>query len=194
MTENSSQRQTVTRLLKQWGNGDKAALDQLMPIVYQQLRKVASVSLRSERPDHTLRATALVHEAYLRLVDADVDWQDRVHFFAFSARLVRRILVDHAKAGRRQKRGSGAETISLDQAVMIGPQMTGGIVALDMALQKLAELDARKCEIVELLCFGGLTYDEAAAALKISPATIHRELKLAKAWLHRELTENSPSA
>ncbi|MFY9676651.1 MAG: sigma-70 family RNA polymerase sigma factor [Terriglobales bacterium] len=194
MTENSSQRQTVTRLLKQWGNGDKAALDQLMPIVYQQLRKVASVSLRSERPDHTLRATALVHEAYLRLVDADVDWQDRVHFFAFSARLVRRILVDHAKAGRRQKRGSGAETISLDQAVMIGPQMTGGIVALDMALQKLAELDARKCEIIELLCFGGLTYDEAAAALKISPATIHRELKLAKAWLHRELTENSPSA
>lgn len=194
MTENSSQRQTVTRLLKQWGNGDKGALDQLMPIVYQQLRKVASVSLRSERPDHTLRATALVHEAYLRLVDADVDWQDRVHFFAFSARLVRRILVDHAKAGRRQKRGSGAETISLDQAVMIGPQMTGGIVALDMAMQKLAELDSRKCEIIELLCFGGLTYDEAAAALKISPATIHRELKLAKAWLHRELTENSPSA
>jgi RNA polymerase sigma factor (TIGR02999 family) len=162
-----------------------------MPVVYQQLRKLASISLRSERPDHTLRATALVHEAYLRLVDADVAWQDRVHFFAVSARLLRRILVDHAKANRRQKRGGGAETISLDEAVMIGPQSTGGIVELDSALQRLAAHDPRKSEIIELLCFGGLTYDEAAAALKISPATVHRELTMAKAWLHRELTQGS---
>jgi len=191
MTEIPQERQLVTRLLREWGGGNKEALDELMPIVYQQLRKLASISLRAERADHTLRATALVHEAYLRLVDADVAWQDRVHFFAVSARLLRRILVDHAKANKRQKRGGGAETISLDEAVMIGPQMTGGIVELDMAMQRLAAHDQRKSDIVELLCFGGLTYDEAASALKISPATVHRELKMAKAWLHRELMQPS---
>jgi RNA polymerase sigma-70 factor, ECF subfamily len=194
MTVIPPERQLVTHLLKEWGGGNKEALDELMPIVYQQLRKLASICLRSERPDHTLRATALVHEAYLRLVDADVAWQDRVHFFAVSARLLRRILVDHAKANHRQKRGGGAETISLDEAIMIGPQATGGIVELDAALQRLAALDQRKSEIIELLCFGGLTYDEAASALKISPATVHRELKMAKAWLHRELTRDSASA
>lgn len=191
MTEIPTERQLVTRLLKEWGGGNKAALDELMPVVYQQLRKLASICLRSERPDHTLRATELVHEAYMRLVDADVDWQDRVHFFAVSARLLRRILVDHAKANHRQKRGGGAETIPLDEAIMVGPQTTGGIVALDSALQKLAALDERKSEIIELLCFGGLTYDETAAALKISPATVHRDLKMAKAWLHRELSLDS---
>lgn len=190
MIETPPDKQLVTSLLKEWGGGNKAALDELMPLVYQQLRKLASICLLSERPDHTLRATALVHEAYLRLVDADVAWQDRVHFFAVSARLLRRILVDHAKANRRQKRGGGAETIALDEAVMIGPQTTGGVVELDMALQRLAANDQRKSDIIELLCFGGLTYDEAAAALKISPATVHRELKLAKAWLHRELTQD----
>src|ERR1035438_9438103 len=187
MTETPQERQLVTRLLREWGSGNKAALDELMPVVYQQLRKLASICLRSERPDHTLRATALVHEAYLRLVDADVAWQDRVHFFAVSARLLRRVLVDHAKANSRQKRGGGVETIALDEAVMIGPQTTGGIMDLDAALQRLAALDQRKSQIIELLCFGGLTYDEAAAALRISPATVHRELKMAKAWLHREL-------
>jgi RNA polymerase sigma factor (TIGR02999 family) len=191
MTETDPERQLVTRLLKEWGSGKKEALDELMPVVYQQLRKLASICLRSERPDHTLRATALVHEAYIRLVDADVAWQDRVHFFAVSARLLRRILVDHAKANKRQKRGGGVEAISLDEAIFVGPQTTGGIIALDLALQRLAELDQRKSEIIELLCFGGLTYDEAAAALKISPATVHRELKIAKAWLHRELTLDS---
>ena len=194
MTEIPPERELVTRLLKEWGSGNKEALDELMPVVYQQLRKLASICLRSERPDHTLRATALVHEAYIRLVDADVAWQDRVHFFAVSARLLRRILVDHAKGSKRKKRGGGAETLSLDEAVMIGPQTGGGIVELDAALQRLAVLDQRKSEIIELLCFGGLTYDEAAAALKISPATVHRELKMAKAWLHRELTQGSASA
>jgi len=163
-----------------------------MPVVYEQLRKLAARCLRAERPDHTLRATALVNEAYLRLVDADVDWQDRVHFFAVSARLLRRILVDHAKANHRKKRGGGAEKVTLDEALLVGPQATAGIVELDEALQRLAAHDQRKSELIELLCFGGLTYDEAATALKISPATVHRELKMAKAWLHRELTQ-SPS-
>lgn len=188
----SSDRQLVTRLLQEWGGGNKAALDELMPVVYEQLRKLASRCLRAERPDHTLRATALVHEAYLRLVDADVAWQDRVHFFAVSARLLRRILVDHAKANHRKKRGGGAEKVTLDEALLVGPQASGGIVELDEALQRLAAHDQRKSELIELLCFGGLTYDEAATALKISPATVHRELKMAKAWLHRELTQ-SPS-
>jgi len=183
--------QLVTQLLQQWGSGNKAALDELMPVVYEQLRKLAGRCLRAERPDHTLRATALVNEAYLRLVDADVAWQDRVHFFAVSARLLRRILVDHAKAHNRDKRGGGAEKISLDEAVLVGPQATGGIVELDEALQRLATHDQRKSELIELLFFGGLTYDETAAALNISPATVHRELKMAKAWLHRELTHNA---
>lgn len=191
MPETPTERQLVTRLLQEWGGGNKEALDELMPVVYRQLHKLAKICLRSERTNHTLRATALVHEAYLRLVDADVAWQDRVHFFAVSARLLRRILVDHAKANHRQKRGGGAEMVEFDEAVLIGPQTSGGIVQLDLALQRLAALDQRKGEIIELLCFGGLTYDEAAAALKISPATVHRELKMAKAWLHRELTQNS---
>ena len=192
--ENPPERQLVTRLLREWGSGNKEALDELMPVVYQQLRKLASICLRSERPDHTLRATALVNEAYIRLVDADVVWQDRVHFFAVSARLLRRILVDHAKANKRQKRGGGAEELSLDEAIIIGPQTTGGIVELDDALRRLAALDPRKGHLIELLCFGGLTYDEAAVALKISPATVHRELKMAKAWLHADLTRGSASA
>lgn len=180
----------MTQLLKQWSSGDKAALDKLMPVVYDQLHKLASRCLRSERPDHTLRATALVHEAYLRLIDADVAWQDRIHFFAVSARLLRRILVDHAKANKRQKRGGGAEMIPLDEAIVVSPDSTVGLLELDAAMERLAAQDQRKSEIVELLCFGGLTYDETAAALKISPATVHREIKLAKAWLHRELIKS----
>jgi RNA polymerase sigma factor (TIGR02999 family) len=189
----STERESVTRLLQAWGGGDKAALDELMPVVYDQLRRLAAHCLRSERPDHTLRATALVNEAYLRLVNADVAWQDRVHFFAVAARTLRRILVDHAKAHGREKRGGGAEKVSLDEAVLVGPECGPGIIELDLAMQRLAAQDARKSEIIELLCFGGLTYDETAAALKISPATVHRELKMAKAFLHRELMQGPPS-
>src|SRR5580658_3509970 len=181
------EQQLVTQLLQQWGSGNKAALDELMPVVYEQLRKLASNCLRAERPDHTLRATALVHEAYLRLVDADVAWEDRVHFYAVSARLLRRILVDHARAHNRQKRGAGAEKITLDEAILVGHGADAGIVDLDEALQRLAKHDTRKSEVIELLFFGGLTYDETAAALHISAATVHRELAMAKAWLHREL-------
>jgi RNA polymerase sigma factor (TIGR02999 family) len=184
-------RESVTRLLREWNSGNKTALDELMPVVYDQLHRLASNCLRSERPDHTLRATALVNEAYLRLVNVDVEWQDRVHFFALAARMLRRILVDHAKTNRRDKRGGGAEKVELDEAVMIGPQAGSGIIELDLALQRLAEEDPRKSEIIELLCFGGLTYDETAVALKISPATVHRELKIAKAFLHRELMQRS---
>ena len=181
-------RQLVTQLLQQWGAGDKQALDQLMPIVYDQLHKLASNCLRSERPDHTLRATALVHEAYLRLVQAEVNWQDRVHFYAVSARILRRILVDHAKSRNRNKRGGEYQKIPLEEAILVGPEADRGIVELDEALQRLATQDRRKSDLIELLFFGGLTYDEAAAALKISPATVHRELTLAKAWLNLELS------
>ncbi len=177
----------MTQLLRQWSGGDKSALDKLTPVVYDQLHRLASRCLRSERPNHSLCATALIHEAYLRLIDADVAWQDRIHFFAVSARLMRRILVDHAKKNGREKRGGGAEVIPLDEAIVVGPDSTAGLLELDTALERLATQDHRKSEIVELLCFGGLTYDETAAALKISPATVHREIKLAKAWLYREL-------
>jgi RNA polymerase sigma factor (TIGR02999 family) len=187
----SPDRQVVTQLLHQWSNGNKQALDELMPVVYDQLRKLASNCLRAERPDHTLRATALVHEAYVRLVDSDVAWQDRVHFFAVSARMLRRILVDHAKSNNRKKRGGEFQKVPLDEAVLVGPQGGKGLVELDEALHRLAAQDQRKSELIELLFFGGLTYDEAAAALKISPATVHRELTLAKAWLYRELGQGS---
>ena len=183
----ASDSQPVTRLLKELGSGNKAAMDELMPLVYDQLRKLASRCLLSERSGHTLRATALVHEAYLRLAGGDNEWQDRVQFYAVAARVMRHILVDHARSHNRQKRGGGAEKVSLDEAIMVGDQDSQELLDLDRALNKLAEQDPRKSEIVELLFFGGLTYEESAAALKISPATLHRELKLAKAWLYREL-------
>jgi RNA polymerase sigma factor (TIGR02999 family) len=185
--EVSPDRQAVTQLLQQWSSGNKEALDKLVPFVYDQLHRLASNCLRSERPDHTLRATALVHEAYVRLVDAHVAWEDRVHFFAVSARVLRRILVDHAKSRNRNKRGGEFQKIPLDEAILVGPHQDKSVLELDQALERLAELDRRKSELIELLFFGGLTYDEAATALKISPATVHRELKLAKAWLYREL-------
>lgn len=187
----SPDRQAVTQLLRQWSDGNKEALDQLMPFVYDQLHKLASNCLRSERPDHTLRATALVNEAYVRLVDASVEWQDRVHFFAVSARVLRRILVDHAKSRNRHKRGGDVQKIPLDEAILVGPESDKSVVELDDALHRLAAQDQRKSDLIELLFFGGLTYDEAAVALNISPATVHRELTLAKAWLYRELAHGT---
>src|SRR5579862_2862408 len=140
----STERESVTRLLQEWSAGDKGALDELMPVVYDQMHRLAAKCLRAERPDHTLRATALVNEAYMRLVSADVEWQSRVHFFAVAARMLRRILVDHAKANDREKRGGGAEKIEFDEAVMIGPQSGAGILELDLALQRLSAHDAEK--------------------------------------------------
>jgi len=186
----SPDRQEVTQLLQQWRAGDNQALDQLMPIVYEELRRLASRCLRAERPGHTLRATALVHEAYLRLMDADIGWQDRAHFYAVAARIVRRILVEYARSHGRQKRGGGEIPVPLDEAVIVGPEASSTVLELDEALQRLSAVDERKSDIIQLLFFGGLTYDETAAALDISPATVHRELKLAKAWLHRELSQS----
>jgi RNA polymerase sigma factor (TIGR02999 family) len=180
-------RQDVTMLLQQWRGGNQEALDQLVPIVYDELRRLAARCLQSERPGHTLRATALVHEAYIRLMDADIGWQDRAHFYAVAARVVRRILVEYARTHSRKKRGGGEELLPLDEAVIVGPEASSIVLDLDEALSRLAALDERKSDIIQLLFFGGLTYDETAAALDISPATVHRELKLAKAWLYREL-------
>jgi RNA polymerase sigma-70 factor (ECF subfamily) len=150
-----------------------------MPIVYDQLRSLASRCLRSERPDHTLRATALVHEAYLKLIHADLAWQDRRHFYAVAAKVMRHILVDHAKSQKRVKRGGGAVQIPLDEAVLVGPELPPDVIEVDGALERLAALDPRKARLVELLFFGGLTYEETASVLEISPATVHRELRLA---------------
>ncbi len=186
-------REQVTRLLHQWRDGDRKALDELMPAVHRQLHSLASRCLRGGRPEETMRATALVNEAYLRLLAGNVSFQDRVHFFAVSARILRNILVDHARAEQRQKRGGGAVVLSLDEALEIGPASSSSeMVNLDDALRLLAGKDPRKSELVELIYFGGLTYDEAAAALSVSPATVHRELRMAKAWLRRELSKDGP--
>jgi RNA polymerase sigma factor (TIGR02999 family) len=179
--------EAVTLLLQQWSDGNKDALDQLMPVVYGQLRKLAAHSLRGERPDHTLRATELVHEAYLKLIDSDIPWQNRVHFYAVAAKVLRHILVDHARAHRREKRGGDAERIPLDEAVVVGPEASAEVVGLDDALKRLAVNDERKSQIVELAFFGGMTREEIAAILKISDKTVQRELRVAKAWLYREL-------
>lgn len=179
--------EAVTVLLQQWSDGNKDALDQLMPIVYGQLRKLAAYCLRDERPDHTLRATELVHEAYLKLIDSDIPWQNRVHFYAVAAKVLRHILVDHARAHRREKRGGDAERVPLDEAIVIGREVSSEVVGLDDALKRLAVNDERKSQIVELAFFGGMTHQEIAAVLKISDKTVQRELRVAKAWLYREL-------
>lgn len=177
----------ITQLLQQSSGGNKQAFDELVPVVYDQLHRMAARCFSAERPGHTLRTTALLNEAYLKLVDADVMWTDRVHFFAVAARVMRRILVDHARGQTREKRGGDVEKISLDQGADVGAQAPAQLLDLHRALERLSARDRRKSEIVELLFFGGLTYDEAAAALGISPATLHRELKMAKAWLYKEL-------
>jgi RNA polymerase sigma factor (TIGR02999 family) len=177
----------VTRLLQESRNGSKEAFDQLVPHVYDKLRQLAARSLRAEEAAHTARATSLVHEAYLRLVGVEIDWQNRMHFYAVAAQVMRRILVDHAKGKNRHKRGGGAQRITLDESVLVQQDIPDTILELDEALKHLAALDLRKSQIVEMLFFGGMTYDETAGALQISPATVHRELKLAKAWLYREL-------
>jgi RNA polymerase sigma factor (TIGR02999 family) len=181
---------SVTQLLRQSRGGDRAAFDELIPIVYQQLHRLAARVFRAEGAGHTLRTTALVHEAYVRLVGADVDWNDRTHFYAVAARVMRQILVDHAKAQNREKRGGDAPRVSLEAGMDVAAQAPAQLLDLDQALSKLAAHDQRKSDVIELLFFGGLTYDEASEALHISPATLHRELKMAKAWLYNELAAN----
>ena len=182
-----SDEQGLTLLLRDWSAGNQESLDRLMPVLYDQLHRLAASCLRSERPDHTLRATALVHEAYLRLADSEIPWESRGHFYAVAARVLRHILVDYAKASGRKKRGGGIDKIPLDEAVVIGPELSSEIVELDDALKLLAERDARKAEVVNLIFFGGLTYDETARALGVSDVTVHRELKMAKAFLYAQL-------
>jgi RNA polymerase sigma-70 factor, ECF subfamily len=177
----------VTQLLLDWRNGDRTALDQLMPLVYDELHRLASHYMRSERPDHTLQPTALVHEAYIRLVGMDVQLENRVYFFAIAAQVMRHILVDHARKYRYAKRGSGSRKVSLDEAIDLSEERAGDLVALSDSLTNLAAIDPRKAQIMELQYFGGLTYEETAELLGISLTTVHREVKMAKAWLYREI-------
>ncbi len=179
----------VTQLLLDWSKGNHTALDKLMPLIYRELRRLAHQYLGKERAGHTLQTTDLVHEAYLRLVDQRrVRWQNRSHFFGVAAQLMRRILVDHARRHKRVKRGGGATIVVLDEAAFVSPKSNVDLLALDEALNRLAEIDERKARIVELRFFGGLEVEETAAFLKISGVTVMREWKLAKAWLHRELS------
>jgi RNA polymerase sigma factor (TIGR02999 family) len=181
----------IARLLHDARTRQGNAADELLPIVYDQLRSLAQAYLNGERPGHTLAATALVHEAYLRLADVDIEWQDRVHFFAVAARQMRRVLVDHARARGRGKRGGGDERVPWEAALLAVSEQPVDVVDVDEALDRLAGFDARKSEIVELVYFGGLTADEVGQTLAISPATVQRELKMAKAWLHTQLKPNA---
>ncbi len=182
--------QTVTALLHAWRDGDTGALDQLIPLVYDDLHSLAGRFLSGEREGHTLQPTALINEAYLRLSGAEVPWQDKGHFMAVAARTMRRILVDHAKAKRRAKRGGGRTPVTLEEGLVIAGQPGDELVALDEALTTLEEQDPRKGQVVELHFFGGLTYHETGEVLGVSPATVDRELRLAKAWLRHELGGN----
>ncbi|MGH9937304.1 MAG: sigma-70 family RNA polymerase sigma factor [Blastocatellia bacterium] len=195
MTTPSSQE--VTQLLVAWSNGAEAALEQLMPLVYRELHRLASRHLGRERAGHTLQTTALVHEAYLRLVDQkEANWQSRAHFFAVAAQMMRRILVDHARARRFAKRGAGARRVSLDEAMVVSDERAADVVALDEALNALAEFDERKSRMVELRFFGGLSIEETAEVLGVSPGTVMRDWTLTKAWLQREINrgDRNPSS
>ena len=178
----------VTALLHAWTQGDERALDSLIPIVEAELRRIARVQMSREREGHTLQPTALVNEVFMRLVDADeIAWADRAHFFGISARLMRRILVDHARARGYKKRGGGAHRVTLDERLAVTPAANVDVIALDGALTKLAAIDARKCRVVEMRFFGGLTVDETATALAVSTDTVKRDWRLAKLWLLNEL-------
>lgn len=179
----------ITRLLEDWNQGDSAALEKLFPLVYGELRRLASSYMRRERPDHTLQTTALVHEAYLKLVRQEkVRWQTRVHFYAVAAQVMRRVLIDHARGRGRAKRGDGQAALSLDEAAIVSDERIEDLLAVDEALTNLEAIDARKSRVFEMRYFGGMSMDETAEFLKISPATVTRDWRMAKAWLRREMT------
>lgn len=185
----SAPQQHVTRMLVDWSEGDREAPNRLMPLVYEELRQLARQYLQRERPDHTLQATGLVHEAYLRLVDqSTTTWQNRAHFFGVAAQVMRRILVDYARSHRADKRGGGWDKLEFDEALAPSAERSVDLVALDDALKDLLALDSRQSQIVELRFFGGLTNEEVAEVLDISPRTVKREWRMAKAWLRREMT------
>ncbi|MEZ5425324.1 MAG: sigma-70 family RNA polymerase sigma factor [Pyrinomonadaceae bacterium] len=180
--------QEITGLLIAWNQGDKSAMEKLMPLVEIELRRIAARFMRRENQNHTLQTTALVNEAYLKLIEQKkTDWQNRAHFFALAAKLMRRVLLDHAKAQSRAKRGGGAIHLDISEVSVITPQPGEDLIALDEALNKLAEFDELKSRIIEMRHFGGLTVDEVAGVLEISPITVMRHWRLAKAWLRREL-------
>lgn len=181
--------QEITQLLLAWGQGDLTALERLMPLVYEELRRLARRHMNRQRPGHTLQTTALVNEAYLRLIDSSqVQWQNRAHFFAVSAQLMRRILVDFARSRKSLKRGAEARQVTLDDSLEVSSDRGADMIALDDALNALAEMNPRQSQIVELRYFGGLSEEEIAEALKISPRTVRRDWSLARAWLYRELS------
>lgn len=180
----------VTQLLVGWSEGNQQALDKLLPLVYRELKRIADRYLRRERADHTLQATALVHEAYLKLIDQrQVRWQNRAHFFGIAAQAMRRILVDYARDRQAEKRGGGGIKLSLDDELDISDKRASELIALDDALSTLAEMDAQKSRIVELRFFGGLSIEETAEVLGISTATVIRQWRLAKAWLYGEMKQ-----
>ena len=184
----SVSQQRVTELLAHWSDGDDAALAELTPLVYEELRHLAHHFMEGQRPDHTLQTTALVNEAYLRLADqTNPRWQNRAHFFAVAARAMRQILVSYARGQRSQKRGGGALKVELDEVAVVSPEESKEIVDLHEALERLTTLDSRKAQVVELKYFGGLNYDEMAEVLKISRVTVRRDWEFARAWLHTEL-------
>jgi RNA polymerase sigma factor (TIGR02999 family) len=184
----------ITQLLQGWRGGDRQALDALLPIVYKELRRLAHFQLRQERPDHTLQSSALVHEAYLRLVGLNTpQWESRSHFFAIAAQLMRQILVDYARRRGAGKRGGGVITLSLEDAEPLAPgkEKDLDVVALDDALKALAQIDARKAQVVELRFFGGLNFDQTAEVLGVSAVTVARDWSTARAWLHREMSQGT---
>jgi RNA polymerase sigma-70 factor, ECF subfamily len=182
----------TTRLLRAWADGDQRALEQLTPRVYNELRRIAGHFMQEERPGRTIQTTALVHEAYLKLIDVEnVDWQHRAHFFAVSARIMRRILLDRARKRGTAKRGGKTPRVDLDEVPDLSSQRGRELIALDDALNRLAEIDARKAQVIELRFFGGLSVEETAEVLKISPDSVMRDWRLARAWLLAELSEKS---
>jgi RNA polymerase sigma-70 factor (ECF subfamily) len=182
--------QEVTQLLADWGKGDRSALDKLFPLVQSELRRIAQRQMSQERPGHTLQATALVNEAYLKLAGQQgFDWQNRAHFFAVCAQVMRHILIDHARAHARDKRGGGAVKVSLNDALIVAEDQAAHFIALDEALRVLERLDPQKGKIVELRYFGGLSIEEAGEVMNVSPRTVRREWQRAKAWLYRMMTE-----
>jgi RNA polymerase sigma-70 factor, ECF subfamily len=182
----------ITVLLHKVSKGDREAVDLLLPVIYDELRKLAANYLRRERPDHTLQPTALVHEAYLRLIDQSrVNWQNRAHFFGVSAQIMRRLLVDHARKHNAEKRGQDFQKLSLDENIDRAVERSAELIALDDALKTLATFDANKARMVELRYFGGLSIEETAGVMGVTPTTIKRHWRLAKAWLHGEMQRNN---
>jgi len=185
----------ITRLLADWRSGNQAALDQLLPLVYEELRRLAKRQMRREAPGHLLQTTALVHEAYLRLVDQNqVGWQTRAHFYAVAAQVMRHILVDYARGRRRAKRGEGVPAVSLDDVAVLSDDRVEEVIGVHAALERLSMLDPRKGRVFELRYFGGMSIDEAADVLQVSPATVARDWRMAKAWLRREIGQGANDA